>query len=344
MLIKGADTAIIPRLRSGQDAIFQSSDDHMRQYAVEGLRCLMVGYKDINEEEYLRWSKHYHAVGSELDELEKKKKGLKNKIEDAEEAMEQGFTLIGCTAIEDKLQDGVPECIATLAKAGLNIWVLTGDKEETAINIAVACNLVLPSQYMKQIIINQKICPTNDSISQLFKAELKACKDEIERNGKLTLPRALIVDGPALIDIMDVDDLKGQLLEFSQMCQAVVGCRVSPDQKRIMVNLIKNGVPGVRTLAIGDGANDVAMIQEAHIGVGIRGEEGLQAVNASDYAIAQFRFLQPLLLKHGRRNYNRLSSLVVYMFYKNVMMSICNFWFAWLNGFSGRLEHCCNYY
>jgi magnesium-transporting ATPase (P-type) len=120
------------------------------------------------------------------------------------------------------------------------------------------------------------------------------------------------------------------------MCQAVVGCRVSPDQKREMVHLIKFGVPGVRTLSIGDGANDVAMIQEAHIGVGIRGEEGLQAVNASDYAIAQFRYLKPLLLKHGRNNYNRMSKLVVYMFYKNVLMSMCNFWFAWLNGFSGQ--------
>jgi phospholipid-transporting ATPase len=102
-----------------------------------------------------------------------------------------------------------------------------------------------------------------------------------------------------------------------------------------MVHLIKTEVPGVRTLAIGDGANDVAMIQEAHIGVGIRGEEGLQATNASDYAIAQFRYLSILLLKHGRYNYLRMCSLVCYMFYKNIFMSICQFWFAWLNGFSG---------
>ena len=80
----------------------------------------------------------------------------------------------------------------------------------------------------------------------------------------------------------------------------MVGCRVSPDQKKEMVSLIKFGVEGVRTLAIGDGANDVAMIQAAHIGVGIKGEEGVQAVNSSDYALAQFRFLSPLVLKHGR--------------------------------------------
>jgi magnesium-transporting ATPase (P-type) len=152
----------------------------------------------------------------------------------------------------------------------------------------------------------------------------------------MSMPRALIIDGPSLIGLMKNPEAKACLLEFSKMCKAVVGCRVSPDQKREMVNLIKTGVAGVRTLAIGDGANDVAMIQEAHIGVGIKGEEGLQATNASDYAIAQFRYLSILLLKHGRYNYIRMCGLVCYMFYKNILMSICQFWFAFLNGFSGQ--------
>jgi phospholipid-transporting ATPase len=336
MLIKGADTVMTPRLTSGQEALFGQTDIHMSQYAQEGLRCLLVAFKDVDEEYFQKWHKHYDACSTNLDELDKRKKGLPNTIEECENEMEQGFTLIGCTAIEDKLQDGVPECIACVAKAGVNIWVLTGDKEETAINIAVACNLVLPKKYMKQIVFNEKECPTHASMLALFRKEMKACEDEIAESGKLKLPRALIIDGPAMIDVMADESLKGLLLEFSQQCQAVVGCRVSPDQKREMVHLIKFGVPGVRTLSIGDGANDVAMIQEAHIGVGIRGEEGLQAVNAADYAIAQFRFLKPLLLKHGRNNYNRMSKLVIYMFYKNVLMSMCNFWFAWLNGFSGQ--------
>jgi P-type E1-E2 ATPase len=103
-----------------------------------------------------------------------------------------------------------------------------------------------------------------------------------------------------------------------------------------MVNLIKTGVPGVRTLSIGDGANDVAMIQEAHIGVGIKGEEGMQAVNASDYAIAQFRFLKTLLLYHGRNNYVRMSALIIYNFYKNIYMSMGQYWMNIVNGFSGQ--------
>ena len=336
MLIKGADTAIIPRLSHGQDSLLHTTDEHMRQYAIEGLRCLLIAYKEISEEDFRRWYKHYDEVSTDLDELEKKKVGEKNAIEKAEEEIEHGFTLLGSTAIEDKLQDGVPECIASVAKAGVNIWVLTGDKEETAINIAVACNLVLPPEYMKHVVVNAKTAFTTGQIAALFEKEIKACEDEIAEGGKLHLPRALIIDGPALIDVMNADNLKNLLLQFSQMCKAVVGCRVSPDQKREMVHLIKYGVPGVRTLSIGDGANDVAMIQEAHIGVGIRGEEGLQAVNASDYAIAQFRFLKPLMLKHGRNNYIRMCSLVCYMFYKNIFMSICQFWFAWLNGFSGQ--------
>ena len=336
MLIKGADTVMIPRLHSGQDDIFNETDVIMSQYAQEGLRCLLVGFKNIPEDYFQKWHKNYDDVSTNLDELDKRKKGEPNLIEHAEEDIEREFTLIGCTAIEDKLQDGVPETIASIAKAGVNIWVLTGDKEETAINIAVACNLVLPKEFMKQIIVNMKTCPDRASMLSLFKKEMQECESELSRENKLEMPRALIIDGPAMIDVMADETLKDMLLEFSKQCQAVVGCRVSPDQKREMVHLIKYGVPGVRTLSIGDGANDVAMIQEAHIGVGIRGEEGLQAVNSSDYAIAQFRFLKPLLLKHGRNNYNRMSKLVIYMFYKNVLMSMCNFWFAWLNGFSGQ--------
>jgi P-type E1-E2 ATPase len=148
-------------------------------------------------------------------------------------------------------------------------------------------------------------------------------------------PRALIIDGPALILAMG-GDLEQYLLRFSQCCKAVVACRVSPDQKRQIVTMVKDGVIGVKTLAIGDGANDVAMIQAAHVGIGISGQEGMQAVNASDYAIAQFKYLRRLLLLHGRWNYRRMSRLVCYTFYKNIVMAIAQFWYAFQTGFSGQ--------
>ena len=103
-----------------------------------------------------------------------------------------------------------------------------------------------------------------------------------------------------------------------------------------MVNLVREGVEGSRCLSIGDGANDVAMIQQAHIGVGISGQEGLQAVNASDYAIAQFRYLKRLLLVHGRWNYRRLAKLVCYMFYKNIVLVLAQWFFTFCNANSGQ--------
>lgn len=150
----------------------------------------------------------------------------------------------------------------------------------------------------------------------------QAYKHDMSSEGTNKKPRALIIDGMSLLVAMADDEVKSRLLELSQCCRAVVGCRVSPDQKREMVNLVKTGVPGVRTLSIGDGANDVAMIQEAHVGVGISGQEGLQAVNAADYSVAQFRFLSVLLLKHGRYNYIRMSNLICFIFYK-----VSNRWF-----------------
>lgn len=181
-------------------------------------------------------------------------------------------------------------------------------------------------------------------------------------------PKAVIIDGATLLlalghepgsgrsrgrrqhqaqqqrqDLSDLSSPKNLLLRLVNQCKAVVACRVSPDQKRELVALVKNSSTSssnsnnsIRTLAVGDGANDVAMIQEAHIGVGIKGEEGLQAVNSADYAIAQFRYLSVLLLKHGRYNNINMSKLVCYMFYKNILMSMGQFWFNFNNGFSGQ--------
>jgi Phospholipid-translocating P-type ATPase C-terminal len=129
---------------------------------------------------------------------------------------------------------------------------------------------------------------------------------------------------------------KEALLQLATVCQAVVGCRMSPDQKRQLVVLVKKRLAGARTLAVGDGANDVPMIQAAHVGVGISGQEGLQAVNASDYSLAQFRFLQGLLLCHGRYNYWRMSFVTTYLFYKSVGWGMPLFAYAWYNGLSGN--------
>jgi phospholipid-transporting ATPase len=337
LVSKGADSAMATRLAGGQEQLFAITDEHMRQYALEGMRCLLVAQRDISEAEYASWHGDYLAALTSLAEVERRKAEQPNAIDALEDALERGLTLVGATAIEDRLQAGVPECVAQLSAAGISIWVLTGDKEETAINIAVASNLVLPTQHMKHVIVNKTICPSLDDIKLLLQREVELFTAAAAGDSK-PLPRALIIDGNSVMDIMAEAGgaAREQLLTFSTLCRAVVGCRVSPDQKREMVALVKHGVPGVRTLAVGDGANDVAMIQAADVGVGIRGEEGVQAVNASDYAIGQFEYLKVLLLKHGRYNYSRMCRLIIYMFYKNILMSIVTFWWSWLNGFSGQ--------
>lgn len=146
---------------------------------------------------------------------------------------------------------------------------------------------------------------------------------------------ALVIDGPSLRAAV-TEQTKMLFLEVSVRCKAVMCCRVTPSQKALVTLLVKENMPGQITLAIGDGANDVSMIQAAHIGVGIRGKEGQQAVLASDYALPRFAFLERLLLIHGRWSYNRIGTMVCYFFYKNITFALCLFWFALSNGFSAQ--------
>ena len=244
------------------------------------------------------------------------------------EEIEKEMILVGATAIEDKLQDGVPDTIANLARAGIKIWVLTGDKQETAENIAFACQLLRTDMQLNRVV---------GGSADEVRAELKAALDRNkEYIGQSTEHLALIVEGKSLIAIMDDPDLTAQLLKFGEMCKAVVACRVSPNQKRQIVAMVRNGVkPAPMTLAIGDGANDVPMIMEAHVGVGISGNEGLQAVRSADYAIAQFRYLNRLLLVHGRNNYIRVSRIILYVFYKNTVCVTALFLYNIYTGWSG---------
>uniref|UniRef100_A0A0E0IS03 Phospholipid-transporting ATPase n=1 Tax=Oryza nivara TaxID=4536 RepID=A0A0E0IS03_ORYNI len=261
------------------------------------------------------------------------------------EHLEQ-FGSAGCTAIEDKLQEGVPACIQTLSAAGIKIWVLTGDKMETAINIAYACSLV--NNDMKQFIISSETDVIREAedrgdpveiarvIKESVKQSLKSYHEEA-RGSLISTPGqklALIIDGRCLMYALD-PTLRVDLLGLSLICHSVVCCRVSPLQKAQVASLVKKGARKI-TLSIGDGANDVSMIQAAHVGIGISGQEGMQAVMASDFAIAQFRYLTDLLLVHGRWSYLRLCKVITYFFYKNLTFTLTQFWFTFQTGFSGQ--------
>jgi len=154
-------------------------------------------------------------------------------------------------------------------------------------------------------------------------AELSESKSERQFFSKASEgPRALVIEGAALKHLLGDDRCEAMLFSVAKNCDAVIACRVSPKQKALLLNLVRNNVkPEPITLAIGDGANDVGMIQEAHVGVGISGKEGKQAVNASDFAISQFRFLEDLILVHGRWDFYRLSTVVLFSFYKNAILA-----------------------
>ncbi|KAG2228343.1 hypothetical protein INT45_011135 [Circinella minor] len=327
LLCKGADSVIYERLKKDlpdddagreQKRVREETQEHLGIFANEGLRTLCIASRMLSENEYEQWAERYKVASSAI-------RNRDEQIESVCEEIEQSLMLIGGTAIEDKLQEGVPETIGVLAQAGIKIWVLTGDKIETAINIGFACNLLTKDMLLISISGHDE----HDTMEQIKKAQI-----EVGEKSKYQ-KCALVIDGESLKYALE-SPVKEELLALGTQCMAVICCRVSPMQKAKVVNLVKKGLK-VMTLAIGDGANDVSMIQEANVGVGISGEEGRQAVMASDYAIAQFRYLSKLLLVHGRWSYLRTSEMILTFFYKNIMWTLVLFWYQLFCGFSGTM-------
>uniref|UniRef100_A0A9J8B7E9 Phospholipid-transporting ATPase n=1 Tax=Cyprinus carpio carpio TaxID=630221 RepID=A0A9J8B7E9_CYPCA len=315
---KGADNMIFERLNETS----QYKDltvAHLEQFATEGLRTLCFAYVDLEEGAYQEWLKEYNRISTVL-------KDRAQKLEECYELIEKNLLLLGATAIEDRLQAGVPETIATLMKANIKIWVLTGDKQETAINIGYSCKLV--SHGMSLVIVNED---SLDATRATLTAHCSSLGDSLRKENEL----ALIIDGQTLKYALSFE-VRQAFLDLALSCKAVICCRVSPLQKSEIVDMVKKHVKAI-TLAIGDGANDVGMIQTAHVGVGISGNEGMQATNSSDYSIAQFSYLEKLLLVHGAWSYNRVTKCILYCFYKNVVLYIIELWFAFVNGFSGQI-------
>jgi magnesium-transporting ATPase (P-type) len=147
---------------------------------------------------------------------------------------------------------------------------------------------------------------------------------------------ALVVPGEVLTHVFN-SDLKKNFLEIGIKCHSVICSRVSPLQKALVVKLVRDNLKVV-TLAIGDGANDVSMIQSAHVGVGIMGREGAQAVRAADYAFGEFRHLRRLLTVHGRYNYLRMTGLIYYSFYKNLVFITIQWWFGFVSSWTGQVN------
>lgn len=294
--------------------LFKRCFQHIDGFASEGLRTLVYAYRFLDDEEYQNWAKSYHEASTSL-------VNRQEMIERAGEMIEKDFDLAGATAIEDKLQSGVPETIDKLQRANIKIWMLTGDKRETAINIAHSAHLC--KTYSQTIIINHD----QGDIREHIEAAL------IQVNtGRHTV---IVIDGQTLNSVEHDEALSNVFYNLLIRADSVICCRASPAQKAAMVKAIRHKVSNSVTLAIGDGGNDISMIQEAHVGVGISGKEGLQAARVADFSIAQFRFLQRLLLVHGHWNYIRTAKNVLWTFWKEMLFYSIQIMYCRWAGYTG---------
>ncbi|EFX02366.1 haloacid dehalogenase-like protein [Grosmannia clavigera kw1407] len=364
-------------LPEGEGGIFEQCFKHIDDFAAEGLRTLLFAHKFISETEYRAWKKEYLAAATSLDDRQER-------IEAVAETLEQNLSLIGASAIEDKLQKGVPETVDKFRRANIKIWMLTGDKRETAINIAHSARICRPASEIYildasrgdlagQMLhvaeslglrdvgdVADVVAAPGDRLWDSFSFWLgrsKAWKPQQQRRNHTVV----VIDGHTLgiiekqqqnagkkatsASIFSADaDLRELFYTIIPEVDSVICCRASPSQKALLVRSIRQGKetskrqrqqnPGL-TLAIGDGANDLAMLAEAHVGVGVSGREGLQAARVADYSIAQFRFLGRLLLVHGRWNYVRTAQFILSTFWKEMFFYTPAAAYQWYCGYTG---------
>lgn len=416
LFTKGADSVIMNRLLNNEEnrRVRTITHDHLDRYACDGLRTLVLAYRYISESQYEKFHTDCLAASSVIGQRDAA-------LEEVYNELEQDLILVGASAIEDKLQDYVPDTIANLQAAGIKIWVLTGDKMETAINIGYSAQLLTDtmqevfvidglsikevkeqllmvrasmeaesgglaagkrktssnfdrtsndSPYKKSLRASNKsnsVSPekTKRVVNSTVNQDRSSCEGEGEEypqicvsesltpesgsliNGEINTSDmtskeylssisndgyAIVVSGPSLCCLLD-GGLGDEFIKLATKCTTVICCRSTPLQKALIVKKVMRSY-NVISLAIGDGANDVSMIKEASVGVGISGQEGMQAVLASDIAISQFSFLQRLLLVHGRWSYFRMSKFMRYFFYKNFAHCMLHFYYAWYCGFT----------
>ncbi|KAF3434340.1 hypothetical protein FNV43_RR25443 [Rhamnella rubrinervis] len=331
VFVKGADTTMFSVTdKSSNLNVIRATEGHLHAFSSLGLRTLVVGMRELSSPEFEQWHASFEAANTALI-------GRAALLRKIARNIENNLSILGASGIEDKLQNGVPEAIESLRTAGIKVWVLTGDKQETAISIGYSSKLL--TRKMTQIIINsnsKESCRRSLEESIVMSKKLmtvSGVENNTEESSRASVtPVALIIDGTSLVYVLD-SELEEKLFELASRCSVVLCCRVAPLQKAGIVALVKKRTSDM-TLAIGDGANDVSMIQMADVGVGISGQEGRQAVMASDFAMGQFRFLVPLLLVHGHYNYQRMGYMILYNFYRNAVFVLVLFWYVLFTAFT----------
>ncbi|EJU00637.1 phospholipid-translocating P-type ATPase [Dacryopinax primogenitus] len=291
-LQKGADT-VMAKIVQRNDWL----DEECGNMAREGLRTLVVARKKLSEETYETFRRRYDEASIKI---EGRSEGMSQVIA---EFLEKDMELLGLTGVEDKLQDEVKSTIELLRNAGIKIWMLTGDKIETATCIAISTKLVARNQYIHQV---AKLKTHDEARDQLrFLQSKPDC--------------CLVIDGESLQLMLTM--FKQEFIEIATKLSAVAACRCSPTQKADVARLIRQHTKK-RVCCIGDGGNDVSMIQAADVGIGIVGKEGKQASLAADFSINQFSYLTKLLVWHGRNSYKRSAKLSQFVIHRGLIIAI----------------------
>uniref|UniRef100_A0A8C1T7B9 Phospholipid-transporting ATPase n=1 Tax=Cyprinus carpio TaxID=7962 RepID=A0A8C1T7B9_CYPCA len=341
LFCKGADSSIFPRVKPEEvDRIRM----HVERNATEGYRTLCVAFKQLSAEEYAVADTGLREARLALQDREEKLIAVYNQVE-------TGMSLIGATAVEDRLQEEAAETMEALQGAGMKVWVLTGDKMETAKSTCYACRLFQRGTELLELTLRtleDERLKREEKLRELLQEyHRKAVQDAPPVKAGVTRSWStanqdygFIIDGATLSLLMnpqhevDASQYKSLFLQICQNCTAVLCCRMAPLQKAQIVKMVKTSKGSPITLSIGDGANDVSMILEAHVGIGIKGKEGRQAVRNSDYAIPKLKHLKKLLLAHGHLYYVRIAHLVQYFFYKNLCFILPQFLYQFFCGYS----------
>jgi len=301
-LEKGADT-VMKTIVKDNDWMEEETDNMAR----DGLRTLLIGKKVLTKDEFKDFMKKYtEARLSMVDRAAK--------VFETQKLLEKNLELLGLTGVEDKLQDNVKPTLEKLRNAGIKIWMLTGDKIETAISIAMSSKLL---NRMDTYIVIANLT----SAEQVKKKLLKV------KTGDYT---ALVIDGVSLVVV--IEHLLNEFIAISKNLNCLIGCRYSPTQKAVMVEALKKRT-GEIVCCIGDGGNDVSMITEANVGIGIEGKEGNQASLAADFSVKKFADICDLLFWHGRRCYKNTSMIAQVIIHRGTLISVIQGIFCALIGF-----------
>ena len=290
---KGADT-VMSAIVAANDWL----DEETANMAREGLRTLVVGRKRLSSQQYQEFTAKYKQASLAL---QGRDAGMAAVIS---EHLERDLELLGVTGVEDRLQKDVKPSLELLRNAGVKIWMLTGDKVETARCVAISAKLVARGQYI------HTVSKVNDAFAAQEALDFIRNKTDC----------CLLIDGESLS--LMLGQFRSSFISLAVLLPAVIACRCSPTQKAEMADLIRQHTKK-RVCCIGDGGNDVSMIQAADVGIGIVGKEGRQASLAADFSIAQFHHLTKLLVWHGRNSYKRSAKLAQFIMHRGLVISAC---------------------